>query len=360
VSGPDALVAAYLDRLQRAASDLPPDRQAELLEGIAEHIASAGATDESEVRTLLDRLGEPEEIVAAAREDLPGPAWPPGAGWGPPALVATTRSTGHELAAVLMLTLGSFLPVAGWLVGVVLLWTSSLWRVREKVLGTLVVPLGPGGLLIAGAFLPSVGGTCTSEGQVEVGSGGLTGNGLPGPPPAPLPAPPPPDEGSVLVESGTVLCTSSGLNGWAGGGVLAFVLLAPVVVAVVLMRTARRRAAEQPVLVPAYGPQSAASPWGALETAGVLVLGLGGLLIPVIGPLVGLALVLSSPRWTRTDKLVASGLCVLPVLLPVALIAVPSAAGEAPAVSLLLLYPLLLLGPVLAAVYLVVVLQRRR
>ncbi len=61
----DALVVAYLDRLNHAARDLPPDRRSELLESIGEHISAAraagAAADEAAVRTLLDRLGEPDD-----------------------------------------------------------------------------------------------------------------------------------------------------------------------------------------------------------------------------------------------------------------------------------------------------------
>lgn len=355
MSGSDALVDSYLARLQRAAAGLPPDRRSELLEGITEHIRSADPGDEAEVRTLLDRLGEPEEIVAAAREDLPGPAWQ--GGWGPRA--PAPRETGHELAAVLMLTLGSFLPVVGWLVGVVLLWTSSLWRVREKVLGTLVVPFGPGLVLVGGAFLPFLGGggVCTGSGELRIGSGGGSGSGLPAPPLPPAP-PPAPDQGSVRLEG--VSCTAGGVEGWGATALLVLVLLAPVVVALVLMRVARRRAAQRPVPVPQYGPPQSGSPWGGLEVAAVLVLGLGGLLVPVVGPLVGLALVLASPRWTRTHKLVAVGLCVLPLLVPLGVVALPALGGSGLPGGALLLYALLLLGPMLAAVSLVLVLQRRR
>jgi hypothetical protein len=56
------------------------------------------------------------------------------------------------------------------------------------------------------------------------------------------------------------------------------------------------------------------SPWGGLEIAAVALLALGGLLLPGLGPLVGLALAWSSPRWTTPQKLVATGLSVLPML----------------------------------------------
>jgi hypothetical protein len=212
MSTANALVAEYLARLERAAAVLPPHRRAELLEEIAEHIATARAAepagDEAGVRTILDRLGEPEVIVAAAQEDLT-PAWGAGPSWpaAPP-----PRGTGLELAAVLMLTAGSLFLVIGWLVGVGLLWASSLWRVREKLLGTLVVPLGPGGVLLW-STIPTR--TCSGS--------------------------------SELFEDGTSVVTAESCTGFALSPPLAvltglILLVGPVLVAVLLMRIARRRA----------------------------------------------------------------------------------------------------------------------
>ena len=69
----DQLVEDYLARLERAASMLPPGDRADLIDGIREHIDTALATgtvsDEAGMRTLLDRLGEPEAIAVAAREN---------------------------------------------------------------------------------------------------------------------------------------------------------------------------------------------------------------------------------------------------------------------------------------------------
>jgi hypothetical protein len=48
-----------------------------------------------------------------------------------------------EWITVFVLPLGGIvIPVLGWLVGVALLWASSVWTLREKVLGTLLVPGG--------------------------------------------------------------------------------------------------------------------------------------------------------------------------------------------------------------------------
>lgn len=232
----DALVAGYLARLEQQALVLPADRRAELLAEIGEHISDAraagAAADEAAVRTLLDRLGEPSDIVAAAREDVP-------VGWGAPPPLPRPRGTGLELAAVLMLTAGSFLPVVGWVVGVVLLWISSLWRVREKVLGTLVWPLGPGMVFFAAALLPfGTAEVCTSTSSTE-----WTVDAV-----GPSDAPPSAPAGNAVqvIEDGFT-CTSTGPPAWVGPVVSVVLLIAPIVVAVVLMRIARRRAAEAPL-----------------------------------------------------------------------------------------------------------------
>ena len=65
------LVDDYLRRLERAAYALPPDRRAELVLEIKGHIDEAmasapGQTDEAWTRTVLERLGTPEEIVLSA------------------------------------------------------------------------------------------------------------------------------------------------------------------------------------------------------------------------------------------------------------------------------------------------------
>ncbi|GAA1231622.1 HAAS signaling domain-containing protein [Oryzihumus leptocrescens] len=137
------LVLDYLSRLEAAASHLPPERRVELVEEIRSHIDAAResgeARDPAAVRNLLDRLGSPEEIAAAAAPDRRRGEVRPG-------LL-------HEYATVATLLLGSILlPVIGWLCGVALLWTSRQWTTREKLLGTLVVPGGPGGVWLASAL----------------------------------------------------------------------------------------------------------------------------------------------------------------------------------------------------------------
>lgn len=77
-------------------------------------------------------LGDPEEIVEAQTHTAQ--AAPANSGCG-----------AHEWAAILLLLFGFFLLVVGWIAGVVLLWTSPAWRIRDKLIGTMVLPGGLGG-----------------------------------------------------------------------------------------------------------------------------------------------------------------------------------------------------------------------
>lgn len=58
--------------------------------------------------------------------------------------------------------------------------------------------------------------------------------------------------------------------------------------------------------------------WGVIEILAVLGLTAGVFLMPVVGPVVGLCLAWISDQWTRGEKLVATALTVLPVVLVVA------------------------------------------
>ena len=131
----DKLVEDYLKRLNAELRGLPRARRRELVEEISAHIAEARVDleieDEANIRTLLDRLGEPAEIAAEATERF-GPR-PSTAGW-------------KEVGALVLLPIGGvILPVLGWFIGIVLLWISDAWSTRDKLVGTL---LFPGGLLL--------------------------------------------------------------------------------------------------------------------------------------------------------------------------------------------------------------------
>lgn len=139
------LAAEYLQRLRHDARPLPRETRRELLADIEAHLSEAtwpGMAD-AEVLTVLDRLGDPEEIVAAQSP-------PPRA-----------RSAGgiHEWSAIVLLLFGGFVFGIGWFVGLILLWSSSAWRTVDKWIGTLVLPGGLAGAVYVFLIASVVGGT---------------------------------------------------------------------------------------------------------------------------------------------------------------------------------------------------------
>lgn len=204
----DALAAGYLRRLRRAARSLPRARRKELVDEIAAHIAEARAAGTVPLRAALDELGDPVEIAAAA-------------GAGPRA----DRLGRQEIAAVILLLAGGFIFVAGWVVGLALLWSSPRWRWPDKLLGTLVWPGGYAGVAL-------VFGTVATVSEGGEACGGPVGK--------------------------PVTCTSigsSGLPAWAGIVLLVVALGAPAAVAIRLAITGRRMAhpAEPQILDDAAG-----------------------------------------------------------------------------------------------------------
>jgi hypothetical protein len=147
---PDKLVERYLKHLEVELDDVPRDRRREIVDEIAGHIAEARAglehETEADVRNILDGLGDPAEIAAEAGERFDvRPLAPYKPGW-------------MEIGALVMLLVGGLvIPFAGWLVGVVLLWLSNAWNVRDKIIGTIFVPGGLGLSLFIFFFAASAG-----------------------------------------------------------------------------------------------------------------------------------------------------------------------------------------------------------
>jgi hypothetical protein len=277
----ETLVHDYLERLSRAADRLPPERREELLAEIREHIDSAVAAgeagSEAELRDLLDRLGDPEEIVAAAAEDEPVSPGAPGqpARYRRPGIVL-------EIVAVALMTLGSLILVIGWAAGAIMLWTSRRWTTGEKLLATLVVPGGP---FLALALASFGGQVCTSTQTVTDTNVGTT-----------------------TVEA---QCTGFAFPPAIGIPLFLAWLILPFVVGGVLLARARRRAdAEPPILV------TGDARWGGLEIAAVLLLAIGGFLLPLIGTAAGLVCAWASQMWTTTEKWVATAIALVGLALP--------------------------------------------
>jgi hypothetical protein len=134
------LATDYLRRLHDAARVLPRAERRELLSEIEAHLREATAVGASDVEVLgvLERLGEPEEIVDAHLVHA-----------GATETSRQARAGAREHATIVLLLVGGFVGGIGWIAGLVLLWGSPVWRTREKWLGTLVIP---GGLAVPGAI----------------------------------------------------------------------------------------------------------------------------------------------------------------------------------------------------------------
>jgi hypothetical protein len=137
---PDKLVERYLKHLEVELDDLPRDRRREIVEEIAGHIAEARAglehETEADVRNILEHLGDPVVIAADARERFDVQ---------PPASAQRYKPGWIEVGALVMLLVGGLiLPAVGWFIGVILLWVSNAWNLRDKIIGTVFVPGGLG------------------------------------------------------------------------------------------------------------------------------------------------------------------------------------------------------------------------
>lgn len=167
------LVVDYLSRLREETRRLPGGQARELYTDIETHLADAldrpgHPPTEAEVRQVLDRLGEPSELVdeAAGGADAEGhgtggraaggygvgaTAGGPSAGPqdDPPPHGARQDPGRRETAALVLLVVSIPLlilwPMAAlaWLAGMVLLVLSARWSMVEKVWGAAVLGAGP-------------------------------------------------------------------------------------------------------------------------------------------------------------------------------------------------------------------------
>lgn len=179
MSTANELIEDYISRLEAAARALPADRREELLNEITEHIsvtlAEKQERGEATIRTILERLGDPDEIVREASGHPARPTVPAGAAGRSKA----GRLTGRKAAlAVLLATLLALtnvvFPLVAWAVGAVLAWALLRWPARHKLLAVVVWPLGFG---LGGWFLGpgasesatcDAGGRCTRDGALPI------------------------------------------------------------------------------------------------------------------------------------------------------------------------------------------------
>lgn len=150
----DAIVEAYTKRLKASLASLPAARRKELTVEISDHIAQARAQlseeSEADVLTILERLGEPEEIASEAT-DTGGTAED---------AVPETAAGAHEMLALGLIGIGGVIfPVApvGWLLGTGLIWRSKAWTPEQKLYGAYLPFVIGLAILLLGAIAAGLG-----------------------------------------------------------------------------------------------------------------------------------------------------------------------------------------------------------
>jgi PASTA domain len=105
----DAMVHTYLRELEHALATLEPNHRAQLIQEIEQHVAELRSEQvvqsPSEMKNLLDRVGDPVDIAAAALEDEDGEQKSKSRTTGKTALIAA--GVAILVAVVLFVTLGS-------------------------------------------------------------------------------------------------------------------------------------------------------------------------------------------------------------------------------------------------------------
>jgi hypothetical protein len=116
---------------------------------------------------VLDALGDPYEVAAAAREQADAADLNvPNAGGAGGYLFGA--GTGRESTAVVLLSIGWVAAGVGWLIGLVLAWTSPRWSTAEKVGATLLAVPVLAALVLAHKLPASFTGRGVIEGLIVV------------------------------------------------------------------------------------------------------------------------------------------------------------------------------------------------
>lgn len=134
----------YLSRLREAGSSLPPGRADDLEDDIRRHVSDAlpgGQDTDGAVMGVLDRLGPPEDIIAAEGIAAPQQLTAPPARALPARDDSSRRWGALEVLAVTGLLLGPFIPVIATVTGLILTWCSPAWNRRDKAVATSLVAL---------------------------------------------------------------------------------------------------------------------------------------------------------------------------------------------------------------------------
>ena len=135
------VVRSYLGELDRTLAGVPDDVRQGIVAGVAEELEGLDAVAAA---SRIESLGDPAFIAAEARAEAQAEAR---AGAAPkPSAAKLTPSRASEqrwyvVVTALLLEFGGLLvPLAGWVAGIMLLWSSPLWTRGEKLVAMIVPP----------------------------------------------------------------------------------------------------------------------------------------------------------------------------------------------------------------------------
>ncbi|GAA3910395.1 HAAS signaling domain-containing protein [Microbacterium invictum] len=124
----DRRVRAYLTEVHREVSGVNASAADGIMREIADHIRDAASEPGFDLDTVLSELGGPA-VIAAAVEPAPSPK------------PSFADSDAGVVVALVLLTVGTYtLQVLGWMLAMLLLWTSRRWNATDRIVGTLTWP----------------------------------------------------------------------------------------------------------------------------------------------------------------------------------------------------------------------------
>ena len=132
------VVHDYLAEIDRELAGVPGEVRQGIVAGIAEELEGL---DASAAASRIESLGDPAFIAAEARAGVPPRSTGPKSTKLVVAPPRVSEQRWYVVVTALLLEFGGLLvPLAGWVAGIMLLWSSALWTRGEKLVATIVPP----------------------------------------------------------------------------------------------------------------------------------------------------------------------------------------------------------------------------
>ena len=141
------VVRNYLAQLEAALDGVSTDVRDSIVAGVAEELSGL---DAAAAAMRIETLGDPAFIAAEARAESPAPVITAAA---PVPQFGMSSQRWYIVLTTALLEFGGIvIPLAGWVVGIMLLWASPLWTRAEKLVATIVPPAAAA-LVVVGALV---------------------------------------------------------------------------------------------------------------------------------------------------------------------------------------------------------------